>query len=198
MSDLEEEEAGPASVGPVDFSDLRIAEDFSDYSLLELQWNGLCFAAVPALVRSGGVLVVVPEEAFSEEELNRASADGFDGLIGPFVNGSCTPRGARKAELQGEVQVLIVDLDSNTLGDLEVHGALALCTGSSLKELTVFGVVKGRSLWLSAKGVWRLVELYHKLASPAHLPHSRSSPYVTADQGLPSPSGLPLRSGPVP
>ena len=128
MSDFEEEEVGPASVGLVDFSDLRTAEDFSDYSLLELQWNGLRFAAVPALVRSGGVLVVVPEEAFSEEELNLASADGFDGLIGPFVNGSCTLRGARRAELQSEVQALIVDLDSNTLGDPEVDGALALCT----------------------------------------------------------------------
>ena len=61
MSDLEEEEVGPAPVGLVDFSDLRTAEDFSDYSLLEPQWNGLRFAAVPALVRNGGVLVVVPE-----------------------------------------------------------------------------------------------------------------------------------------
>ena len=94
MSDLEEEEVGPAPLGLSDFSDLRTAEDFSDYSLLELQWNGLRFAAVPALVRDGGVLVVVPEEAFSEEELTLASADGFDGFIGPFVNGSCTVRRA--------------------------------------------------------------------------------------------------------
>ena len=63
------------------------------------------------------MLVVVPEEAFSEEELNLASADGFVGLIGPFVNGSCILRGARRAELQSEVQVLIVDLGSDTLGD---------------------------------------------------------------------------------
>ena len=42
------------------------------------------------------------------------------------------------------------------------------------------------------------MELYRKLASPAHLPHSRTSPYMTADEGLPSPSGLPVRSGPVP
>ena len=60
MGDLEEGEAGPATVGLVDFSVLRTAEDFSDYSLLELQWNGLRFAAVPALVRDGGVPLVLP------------------------------------------------------------------------------------------------------------------------------------------
>ena len=198
MSDLEEDGVGSAPVGLADFSDLRTAEEFSDYSLLELQWNGLRFAAVPALVRSGGVLVVVPEEAFSEEELNLASAGGFDGLIGPFGNGSCTMRGARRAELQSEVQVLVVDLDSNSLGDPVVDGALALCTESTLRELTGFGAVKGRALWPAAEGVRRLVELYRTLASPAHLPHSRTSPYMTADEGLPSPSGLPARSGPVP
>ena len=121
---MEEDGVGSAPVGIADFSDLRTAEEFSDYSLLELQWNGLRFAAVPALVRSGGVLVVVPEEAFSEEELSLASADGFEGLIGPFVNGSCTLRAARRAELQSEVQVLVVDLDSNSLGDPVVDGAL--------------------------------------------------------------------------
>ena len=154
MSDFEEEEAGPASVGLVDFSDLRTAEDFSDYSLLGLQWNGLRFAAVPAQVLSGGVLVVAPEEAVSEEELNLASADGFVGLIGPFVNGSCTLRGARRAELQGEVQALIVDLGSDTLGDPEVDGVLALCTESSLKELTGFGVVKEFGALSSSTASW--------------------------------------------
>ena len=199
MSDLEEEEVGPAPLGLSDFSDLRTAEDFSDYSLLELQWNGLRFAAVPALVRDGGVLVVVPEEAFSEEELTLASADGFDGFIGPFVNGSCTVRGARRAELTSEVQALIVDLDSTTLSDPEVDGALAPCTESSLRELTGFGVVKGRStLWPSAEGVRRLVDLYRKLASPEHLPHRRTSPYMTADEGLATPGGLPVHSGPAP
>ena len=95
--------------------------------------------------------------------------------------------------------MLIVDLDSNTLCDPEVDGALALCTENSLRELTGFGVVKGRStLRPSAEGVRRLVELYRKLASPAHLPHSRTSPYMTADEGSPSPGGLPLHSGPVP
>ena len=89
MSDLEEEEAAPAAFGLVDFSVLRTAEDYSDYSLLELQWNGLRFAAVPALIRDGGVLLVLPEEAFAEEELTLASADGFSVLLGPFVNGSC-------------------------------------------------------------------------------------------------------------
>ena len=117
----------------MDFSVLRTAEDFSDYSLLELQWNGLRFAAVPALIRDGGVLLVLPEEAFSEEKLTLASADGFSGLLGPFVNGSCTKRGTRRTELQSEAQVLIVDLDSDTLGNPEFDGVLrsAFCTGQS-------------------------------------------------------------------
>ena len=93
--------------------------------------------------------------------------------------------------------MLIVDLDSDTLGDPESDGVLALCTEDSLRELSGFGLVKGRSLWPSAEGVRRFVELYRKLASLAHLPHSRSSPYMAADEGFPDPTGLPLRSGPA-
>ena len=189
MSDLEEGEAGPAAVGLVDFSVLRTAEDFSDYSLLELQWNSLRFAAVPALVRDGGVLLVLPGGAFSEEELALASAGGFTGLIRPFVNGSCTLRSSRRTELQSEVQVLIVDLDCDTFGDPECDGVLALCTEDSLKELSGFGLVKGLSLWPSAEGVRRLVELYRKLATPARLLHSRSIPYMHA-RGVPGPGRL--------
>ena len=151
MSDLEEE-AAPAAVGLVDFSVLRTAEDYSDYSLLELQWNGLRFAAVPALIRDGGVLLVLPEEAFSEEAQTLASADGFTGLLGPFVNGSCAHRGSRRTELQSEVQALIVDLGSDILGDPESDGVLALCTGDSFKGLSHVGLVKGRSLWPLAEG----------------------------------------------
>ena len=110
MSDPEEEGLATTTVGLTDFSGLRTAADHSDYSLLELQWNGLRFAAVPALLRDGGVLLVLPEEAFSEEELALASADGFSGLLGPFVIGTCTLRGARRIELQSEVPALIVDL----------------------------------------------------------------------------------------
>ena len=92
--------------------------------------------------------------------------------------------------------MLIVDLGSDTLGDPESDGVLALCTEGSLKELTGFGLVKGRSLWPSAEGVRRLVVLYRKLASPAHLPHSRSTPYMTTDEEYPDLSGLPTRSAP--
>ena len=46
-----------------DFSDLRTAAEFSGFSLSELQWNGLRFAAVPALSRSGDLLAVVPKAA---------------------------------------------------------------------------------------------------------------------------------------
>ena len=44
-----------------DFSDLRTAEEFSGFSLPELQWNGLRFAAVPAPNRDGDLLAVVPK-----------------------------------------------------------------------------------------------------------------------------------------
>ena len=152
MSDLEEVESAPAAVGLVDFSVLRTAEDFSEYSFLELQWNGMRFAAVPALVRDGGVLLVLPGEAFSEEELILASADGFTGLIGPFVNGSCTLRGSRRTELQSEVQVLMLDLDSDTLGDPESDGVLALCTEDSPQELSGFGLVGSLSLAFGGGG----------------------------------------------
>ena len=183
MSDPEELDLATTTVGLVDFSELRTAADHSDYSLLELQWNGLRFAAVPAQLRDGGVLLVLPEEAFSEEELTLASADGFSGFVGPYVIGSCTLRGARRVELQSEVPALIVDLDADILCDQASDGVLALCTEQSLRELTGFGLSKGRSLWLAAEGVRRLVDLYRKLASPGNPPHSRCSPYATGESG---------------
>ena len=183
MNDPEEEDLAPTTVGLVDFSGLRTAADHSEYSLLELQWNGLHFAAVPALLRDGGVLLALPGEAFSEEEVTLASADGFSGLLGPFVIGTCALRGARRVELQSEVPALIVDLDADTLCDPESDGVLALCTEQSLRELTGFGLSKGRSLWLAAEGVRRLVDLYRKLASPGNPPHSRCSPYATGEFG---------------
>ena len=63
MRDPEEQDLAATIVGLASFSGLRTAADHSDPSLLDLQWNGLRFAAVPALLRDGGVLLVLPEEA---------------------------------------------------------------------------------------------------------------------------------------
>ena len=62
-----------------DFSDLRTAEEFSGFSLPELQWNGLRFAAVPALFRSGDLLAVVPKAVGA---LALCSASTSRGLTG--------------------------------------------------------------------------------------------------------------------
>ena len=97
MIDLPEgSESAQLSAGLTDFGELRTAVEHSDYSLLELQWNGLRFAAVPALLRDGGVLAVLPAEACTDEELAFSAEEGFVGLVGPCVNGSCTLRGARR------------------------------------------------------------------------------------------------------
>ena len=73
MSDLKEDGVETAPVGLVDFSSLRTAEECSGYSLSELQWDGLSFATVSALIRSGVFLVAAPEGALTEE-VDRALA----------------------------------------------------------------------------------------------------------------------------
>ena len=177
---LEATAAEPASS---ELGNIVTAVDRSDYTLLELQWNGQRFAAVPALLREGGILVALPEETFTEEELALAAMEGYTGLIGPNVQGSCSLRGSRGAELRSEVNVQIVDLDIELLSNPGVDGALAPCTEASLRELTGFGLGKGRLSWPSAEGVRRLVGLFRSLATPDRSPHFRSSPYLTAESG---------------
>ena len=150
--------------------------------MLELQLNGQRFAAVPALLREGGILVVVPEDTFSEEELTLAGEEGFSGLVGPYVSGSCTLRGARRAELHTSVDVLIVDLDTSMLGDSPQGASLGLCSEDGQRELTVFGLVQGRASWPSAEGVRRLVGAFRNMGSAEPL-HHRATPYATADEG---------------
>jgi hypothetical protein len=191
MGEFGEDEAVVVSDFGLDLSNVRTAGEHSDYSLLGLQWNGQRFAAVPALLREGGILVALPEETFSEEELALATEERLPGLVGPYVSGSCTLRGARRAELQTTVDVLIVDLDTSLLSDPGQDGALGPCTEDGLRELTGFGLVQGRSLWPSAEGVRRLVGVFHNLASPEPL-HRRATPYVTADE-----EGAAVNSGPA-
>ncbi len=193
MSEFSVAEAVVVGVPSLDLSSVRTAEECSDYSLLELQHNGQRFAAVPALLREGGILVAVPEEAFPEEELVLAFEEGFPGVVGPYVSGSCTLRGARRAELHTAVDVLIVDLDTSLLHDPTGSTTLVPCTEDGLRDLPGFGLVQGRSLWPSAEGVRRLVGVFRNLATPEPL-HHRSLPYATADEEGAAGSGGPSRS----
>ena len=165
MSDPEAIRSRTYQRRPRDFSGLRTAADHSDYSLPELQWNGLRFAAVPALLRDGGVLLALPEEAFTEGELASASADSLLRLVGAFGIGTCALRSSRRGELQSEVPALIAGLDADTSRDSESDRVLALRTEQGLREVAGFGLSKDWSLWLAADGVRRLLDLYRKLAS---------------------------------
>ena len=190
MSDPEAFSSRAYQRRPRDFSGLRPAADHSDYSLPELQWNGLRFAAVPALLRDGGVLLVPLEEAFTGGELTSASADSPSRLVGPFGIGTCTLRSSRRVELQSEVPALLAGLDADTFRDPESDRASALRTKQGLRGVAGIGLSKDWSLWLAADGVRRLLDLYHKLASPGNPLHSRHSPYATGESGSEGGPGL--------
>ena len=74
-----------------DFNDLRTAAEFSGFSLPELQWNGLRFAAVPAPIRNGDLLAVVPK------------AVGAQG--GALVSPQTAPLSTQRVSVQGSKRV---------------------------------------------------------------------------------------------
>ena len=88
---------------------LRIAEQSSQPEWLMLKIGNRSIATIPVLRRQGGLLLALPGEALTEEEIDQQSLDGVTEDLGPV--GTTMVKGFADAESETEVEVAVLLLD---------------------------------------------------------------------------------------
>ena len=109
----------PAALSTRKLKGLKVGGNTGDWEWLLLDLPDRQASAIPLLTRKGGVMLAVPGQTFTDQELNDGKVEGSLTDLGPHL---LLDVPVDSAEQSGDVSVLVLDFPNKTFSFLKLMG----------------------------------------------------------------------------
>ncbi|CAE7640549.1 unnamed protein product [Symbiodinium sp. CCMP2592] len=132
--------AGSMTASPEYLGTYLTAEAIAGYSKLWYTRGEICSQAFVVKAIPAEFILCLPQGGISDEELAQATADEYNGSLGPWTQVNITAVGASGRELKSTIPCLLIDLQASEAGALATEPDPA-------RAVKTFGVVRLQSVW---------------------------------------------------